>query len=126
MSQQAQTCLDCAHRGTRECSGCFQLGIRTKWLRADAAGTRQEPAGAPNAAAAIPAPQPGANARQVGGDHYRKPIQPWDFIALNGIGYLEGNVIKYVSRWKDKNGVEDLRKARHYLDKLIELQGEGK
>jgi hypothetical protein len=65
-----------------------------------------------------------ANDRQVAGDHYKsKAIQPWDYIASNNIGYLEGNVIKYVSRWRDKGGVADLEKARHYLDKLIELQG---
>lgn len=64
-----------------------------------------------------------ANDRQVAGDHYKsKAIQPWDYIASNNIGYLEGNVIKYVSRWRDKGGVADLEKARHYLDKLIELQ----
>ena len=64
-----------------------------------------------------------ANDTQVGGTHYKsKAIQPWDYIASNSIGYLEGNVIKYVSRWKDKGGVADLEKARHYLDKLIELQ----
>jgi hypothetical protein len=40
----------------------------------------------------------------------------------NNLGYLEGNIVKYVSRWKDKGGVDDLRKARHYLDKLIEIQ----
>ena len=63
-----------------------------------------------------------ANARQVGGAHYKdKAIQPWDFIASNKLGYLEGNIIKYVSRWQDKGGIEDLRKARHYLDKLIEV-----
>ena len=45
-----------------------------------------------------------------------------DYIAANALGYFEGNVIKYVSRWRDKDGVDDLRKARHYLDKLIELQ----
>lgn len=64
-----------------------------------------------------------ANDTQVAGKHYKqKPIQPWDYIAANGIGFFEGNVIKYVSRWKEKGGVEDLRKARHYLDKLIELE----
>ena len=63
-----------------------------------------------------------ANDIQCGGTHYRdKPIQPWDYITANNIGYLEGNVIKYVSRWRDKGGVEDLRKAQHYLAKLIEL-----
>jgi len=64
-----------------------------------------------------------ANENQIGGYHYKtKKIQPWDFIAANNLGYFEGNIIKYVSRWKEKNGIEDLRKARHYLDKLIELQ----
>lgn len=64
-----------------------------------------------------------ANDIQVAGGHYKqKQIQPWDYIAANGIGYFEGNVIKYVSRWRDKGGVEDLRKARHYIDKLIELE----
>ena len=64
-----------------------------------------------------------ANEVQVAGSHYKhKTIQPWDYIAANALGYFEGNVIKYVSRWRDKDGVDDLRKARHYLDKLIELQ----
>ena len=64
-----------------------------------------------------------ANDTQVAGDHYkRQTIQPWDYIAANGLGFFEGNVVKYVSRWKTKAGVEDLRKARHYLDKLIELE----
>lgn len=66
-----------------------------------------------------------ANKKQVGGDHWKKqPIQTWDYIAANGIGYFEGNIIKYVSRWRDKGGVEDLKKAQHYLEKLIELQGD--
>jgi hypothetical protein len=63
-----------------------------------------------------------ANAQQVGGSHYKsKAIQPWDYIASNQLGYLEGNVVKYVSRWKDKGGLEDLKKAQHYLTKLIEV-----
>lgn len=72
-------------------------------------------------------PEPGrklasANDRQVGGEHYAsKQVQPWDYIIANNLGYLEGNIVKYVSRWKDKGGVEDLRKARHYIDKLIEV-----
>jgi hypothetical protein len=65
-----------------------------------------------------------ANEQQVGGGHYAtKPIQPWDFIVANNLGYLEGNIVKYVSRWKDKGGVEDLKKAQHYLQKLIETAG---
>lgn len=62
-----------------------------------------------------------ANEKQHGGSHYKDlAIQPWDYILANDIPYLEGNVIKYVSRWKDKGGVEDLKKAQHYLEKLIE------
>jgi hypothetical protein len=63
-----------------------------------------------------------ANAIQVGGGHYQtKAIQPWDYIVSNRLGYLEGNVVKYVSRWQDKGGRQDLEKARHYLDKLLEV-----
>lgn len=66
-----------------------------------------------------------ANDTQVGGNHYKdKAIQPWDYIAANNLGYFEGNIVKYVSRWRDKAGVQDLMKARHYLDKLIELNKE--
>lgn len=64
-----------------------------------------------------------ANDEQVGGTHYKdKSIQPWDYIAANNIGYFEGNIIKYVSRWQSKGGIDDLNKAAHYLEKLIELQ----
>nr|DAY02106.1 MAG TPA: nucelotide kinase [Caudoviricetes sp.] len=60
---------------------------------------------------------------QVGGVHYKsKAIQPVEYIHANGIGYFEGNVIKYVTRWRDKNGVQDLEKAIHYLKLLIELE----
>lgn len=60
---------------------------------------------------------------QVAGDHYKGlAIQPVEYIHANGVGYFEGNVIKYVTRWKAKGGVADLRKARHYLDLLIELE----
>ena len=63
-----------------------------------------------------------ANTKQVGGEHYKdKHIQPWDAIHEWGLGFFSGNVVKYVARHREKNGVEDLKKARHYLDKLIEL-----
>ena len=63
-----------------------------------------------------------ANTRQEGGSHYTTlAIQPWAYIVQNNLGFLEGNVIKYVTRWKDKEGVQDLQKARHFLDKLIEV-----
>lgn len=64
-----------------------------------------------------------ANETQVGGDHYKdKAVQPWDYIVGNELGYLEGCIVKYISRHKAKGGLEDLRKARHYLDKLIEVE----
>jgi Protein of unknwon function (DUF3310) len=67
-------------------------------------------------------PVSAANAVQVGGGHYQnKAIQPWDYIVSNRLGYLEGNVVKYVSRWQEKGGRQDLEKARHYLDKLLEV-----
>jgi hypothetical protein len=63
-----------------------------------------------------------ANDTQVGGDHYRKkPIQHWDFVGTNQHSYLGGQVSKYLCRWKDKNGVQDVDKAVHFLDKLIEV-----
>lgn len=59
--------------------------------------------------------------KQVGGKHYKDfAIQPIEYILANDIPFLEANVIKYVSRWKDKNGVEDLEKAKHYIEILIE------
>jgi len=62
---------------------------------------------------------------QIGGGHYKDmKIQPTEFIHQNGIGFIAGNVIKYVVRYKFKNGLEDLKKARHYLDMLIEDEPE--
>jgi hypothetical protein len=63
---------------------------------------------------------------QVAGNHYKdQPIQPVEYIHANGIGYFEGNVIKYVSRWRKKNGIADLEKAKHYIELLIELEQRG-
>ena len=63
-----------------------------------------------------------ADVRQIGGNHYKQnAIQPWTYIVANDLGYLEGNIVKYVSRYRFKNNVEDLRKAQHYLEKLIEV-----
>jgi hypothetical protein len=60
---------------------------------------------------------------QVDGNHYKdQAIQPVEYIHANGIGYMEGNVIKYVSRWRKKNGIKDLEKAKHYIELLIELE----
>lgn len=60
---------------------------------------------------------------QEGGEHYKDlAIQPIQYIHANGIGFAEGSVIKYVTRWRSKGGVSDLKKARHFLDMLIELE----
>lgn len=60
---------------------------------------------------------------QVGGNHYKQfAIQPTEFIYKNSLGFLEGNAIKYLTRWKIKGGLEDLKKARHYVDMLIEME----
>lgn len=64
-----------------------------------------------------------ANNVQHGGNHYKnKAIQPWDYIAANKIGYFEGTAITYLTRWKEKGGVEDLKKVIHFIEKLIEIQ----
>ena len=58
---------------------------------------------------------------QIGGTHYSNlAIEPIDFITANNLGFCEGNIVKYIARWKAKNDVEDLKKARWYIDFLIE------
>lgn len=65
--------------------------------------------------------------KQVSGSHYKDfPIQPVEFIHKNNIPYLEGNVIKYTCRHKSKNGKEDILKAIHYLQLILELQYDAK
>ena len=60
---------------------------------------------------------------QVGGYHYKNmPIQPLEFAHKNGLNFCQGNVIKYVTRYKNKDGLKDLEKARHYIDLLIQLE----
>lgn len=63
-----------------------------------------------------------ATDKQVGGSHYQLPIQPIEYILANGLGYCEANVVKYVSRWRNKGGIQDLKKAIHYLEMLIEQE----
>lgn len=61
--------------------------------------------------------------QQVGGKHYKNfAIQPVEFIHKNNLGFIVGNIIKYICRYKDKNGIEDLQKAKHYIDILIQLE----
>ena len=63
-----------------------------------------------------------AKDRQVGGTHYQKGVQPWDIISEWELDFWEGNVLKYLLRWKFKDGVKDLKKAKHYLEYLIERE----
>ena len=64
-----------------------------------------------------------ATATQEGGTHYKDlPIQPVEYIYQNGIGFCEGCAIKYLTRWRSKGGIEDLRKARHFIELLIEME----
>lgn len=60
---------------------------------------------------------------QVGGDHYQAPYQHWDYAAETGLGYLEGNATKYLARHRKKHGVEDLKKAQSYVQKLQVIAG---
>ena len=61
--------------------------------------------------------------RQEGGQHYKdNAIQPIVYIHANGLGFCAGNVVKYITRYKDKNGAEDVRKAIHYCQLLLELE----
>jgi hypothetical protein len=64
-----------------------------------------------------------ANDVQHGGSHYKDlPYETWDVIHAWGLGYFDGNAVKYLSRWRKKGGVQDLLKAKHYIEKLIEIE----
>ena len=61
---------------------------------------------------------------QEGGSHYKDlNIQPVEYIHANNLPYCEANVVKYITRWRSKNGLEDLKKVKHYVDLLIQLEG---
>lgn len=68
-------------------------------------------------------PEEVAHARVHHPEHYTRGIECWDYIASHKLGFLEGNVIKYVTRYQLKNGLEDLLKARQYLERLIKEHG---
>lgn len=68
-----------------------------------------------------------AKENQIGGNHYKAyEIQPVEFCQLNKLNYCESNIIKYVTRHKSKNGEEDLLKAKHYLELLLEIEYKNK
>ena len=62
-----------------------------------------------------------ANEKQIAGQHYRSSIQHWDYVVANGLDYFQGQITKYLTRWKQKNGITDLYKAQHFLEKYIEV-----
>lgn len=62
-----------------------------------------------------------ANEKQVGGYHYKSSIQHWDYVVANDLDYFQAQITKYITRWKKKNGLTDLYKAEHFLQKYIEL-----
>jgi hypothetical protein len=62
-----------------------------------------------------------ANDKQVAGSHYVAEIQHWDYVVANDLDYFQGQITKYVTRWKRKNGLVDLKKAQHFLEKYIEV-----
>ncbi len=77
--------------------------------------------------ALTPAPALTPNQIQIGGEHYKKMgVQPWDAIHSWDLGFFSGNAVKYIARHRDKGGIEDLKKARHYLDKLISFTEKNK
>lgn len=60
---------------------------------------------------------------QVAGDHYKKQkIQPIEYIMANQLPFAEGCIVKYATRWRDKGGIEDLRKIKQYCDFIIESE----
>lgn len=72
-------------------------------------------------------PAPSALTEQIGGDHYRTmAIQPIEYIVANRMPFIDGNIVKYISRWRTKDGIKDLLKIRHYLDILIEYETKDK
>lgn len=65
--------------------------------------------------------------KQIGGSHYEiQAIEPIEYITKNKLGFCEGNIVKYVTRYKLKNGLEDLKKAQWYINYLIENYEEDK
>ncbi len=60
---------------------------------------------------------------QVDGSHYKsKGIQPIEYIHANNLNFSEGSIVKYITRWRDKGGVKDLEKIKHYVDLLIAME----
>lgn len=83
----------------------------------------EEPAVTPKTETTVNAPTVNALTKQVGGGHYKEfGIQPVEYIHANNLSFLEGNVVKYITRHKSKNGIEDIKKVIHYCELIIELE----
>jgi hypothetical protein len=64
-----------------------------------------------------------ADDKQISGDHYKQlDPEPWNVIVAWNLGYLDGTALKYIARWRDKGGLDDIRKAIHFLEKFIEVE----
>lgn len=112
------TCANCGkRRGEHDDEDC--PGGRTKFAPMYAASLT---GAAPRSV--LPSPTPAsALSTQVAGDHYKKmKIQPVEYIHANNLPFIEGCIIKYASRWRDKGGIKDLEKIKHFADLLIELE----
>lgn len=118
-----------------ECAGCAQYDPKTDGCLRAGHGLKcvlelPPPGGSPKTIADMVTGEPdyGKTQRsalntQVGGGHYKDfPIQPAEFSTKNKLGFLEGCVIKRMCRWRTKNGIEDLKKAIHEIELLIELE----
>lgn len=55
-------------------------------------------------------------------DHYNKGIEAWDYIASHNLNFFEGNIVKYITRWRHKDGIKDLYKVREYINEMIEQE----
>lgn len=86
-----------------------------------------EPATSPKGATTKAQEGSSALAVQIAGGHYKKlAIQPVEYIHANNLPFIEGCIVKYATRWRDKGGTEDLKKIKHFVDLLIELEARPK
>ena len=103
------------------CSTCIETSVNTnkfhtKWRPA----TREEKIVNPGV---YKVPVESALDVQIAGDHYKSlKIQPVEYIHANNLPFIEGCIIKYATRWRDKGGIKDLEKIKHFADLLIELE----
>ena len=119
-----ETCRDCSayltHEANEPCKSCIRLSNFSPSM--EYSGRMLDAEEVPTAELAVNVVKHTALDRQVGGNHYDFPIQPIEYIYKNELNFLQGNVVKYTTRYKRKNGRQDLEKAIHNLEMLIELE----